>query len=78
MISFATLELSRVIFSKAWRAGYTVICINSAFTRMIDNRKTQNPSKFEKGTARYNEFHCKSMWHHLWIESTAVEVKMYK
>ena len=37
MISFATLEQSRVILSQAGRPHlYIVICINAAFTKMID------------------------------------------
>ena len=36
MISFAILEQSRVILSQAGQARYTVICVNPAFTKMID------------------------------------------
>ena len=58
MISFAILEPSKVILSQAGR--YNVICINPAFTKMIDGtEKPQIPSKFAKLAARYNEFHCK-------------------
>ena len=60
MISFAILEPSKVILSQAGRARYNVICINPAFTKMIDGtEKPQIPSKFAKLAARYNEFHCK-------------------
>ena len=46
-ISFAILKQSRVILSKAGRARYIVICINPAFTKMIDRtEKPKIPSKF--------------------------------
>ena len=41
MISFTILEQSRVILSQAGRARYTVICVNPAFTKMIDG--TEKP-----------------------------------
>ena len=60
VISVAILEPSKVILSQAGRARYNVICINPAFTKMIDGtEKPQIPSKFAKLPARYNEFHCK-------------------
>ena len=47
MISFATLGQSRVIVSQAERARYIVICINPAFTKMIDGtEKPKIPLKF--------------------------------
>ena len=55
-ISFAILEQSRVILSQAGRARYIVICINPAFTKMID--ETEKPT-FAIRAARYNEFRCK-------------------
>ena len=58
-ITFAILEQSRVILSQAGRARYIVICINPAFTKMIDGTgEPKIPSKFAKGAARYNEFRC--------------------
>ena len=43
------LEQSRVILSQAGRARYIVICINPAFTKIIDRtEKTKIPSKFAK------------------------------
>ena len=58
-ISFAILEQSKVILSKAGRTRYIVICINPAFTKMIDGTgEPKIPSKFAKGAARYNEFRC--------------------
>ena len=58
-ISFAILEQSRVILSQAGRARYIVICINPAFTKMIDRtEKPKIPSKFAKRGAQYNEFRC--------------------
>ena len=58
-ISFAILEQSRVILSEAGRARYIVICINPAFTKIIDGTEEPKiPSKFAKGAARYNEFRC--------------------
>ena len=46
-ISFAILEQSRVILSQAGRARYIVICVNPAFTKMIDGtEKTKLSSKF--------------------------------
>ena len=61
-ISFAILEQYRVIHSQAERARYIVICINPAFTKMIDGtEKPKIPSKFAKYIVRYNEFRCKYM-----------------
>ena len=61
MISFATLEQSRVILSQAGRARYIVICINPAFTKMIDGtEKPKIPLNFAKYAARYNKFCCKT------------------
>ena len=40
-ITFAISEQSTVILSQAERARYTVICINLAFTQMIDG--TEKP-----------------------------------
>ena len=41
------------------RARYIVICINPAFTQMIDGtEKPKISSKFAIRTARYNEFQC--------------------
>ena len=59
-IYFAILEQSRVILSQAGQARYTVICINPAFTKMIDGTEKPKISlKFAKRTARYNEFRYK-------------------
>ena len=54
--SFSILEQCRVILSRTGRVRYIVICINPAFTEMID--RTEKP-KFAMHTAWYNEFHCK-------------------
>jgi len=44
VISFAILDQARVILSQAGRARYIVICINPAFTKMINGtKKPQNP-----------------------------------
>ena len=60
VISYAILEQSRVNLSQAWRARYIVICINPAFTKMIDGtEKPKIPSKFAIRAVRYNEFRCK-------------------
>ena len=38
---------------------HIVICVNPAFTKMIDRtEKPKNPSKFAKHTAWYNKFCC--------------------
>ena len=59
--SFAILKQSRVILSQAGGARYNVICINPAFTKMIDGtEKPKIPSKFAIRAARYNEFRCNS------------------
>ena len=59
-IYFAILEQSRVILSQAGQARYTVICINPAFTKIIDGtEKPKIPLKFAKRTARHNEFRYK-------------------
>ena len=58
---FPSLFLSsrRVILSQAGRARYIVICVNPAFTKMIDGtEKPKIPSKFVIRAARYNEFSC--------------------
>ena len=48
-------------FSAKLGARYIVICINPAFTKMIDRtEKPKIPSKFAKRAARYNEFRCNS------------------
>ena len=61
MISFATLGQSRVIVSQAERARYIVICINPAFTKMIDGtEKPKIPLNFAKHAAQYNKFCCKT------------------
>ena len=58
-ISFAILEQSRVILSQAGRERYIMICINPAFTKMIDGtEKPKIPSKFAIRAARYDEFRC--------------------
>ena len=60
MISFAILEQSRVILSEAGRVRYIVICINPAFTKMIDGtEKPKIPWKFAKSATRCNEFPVK-------------------
>ena len=58
MISFTILEQSKVIPIQAGRARCIVICVNPAFTKMIDG--TEKP-KFAIRTARYNEFRCKAL-----------------
>ena len=61
VITSAILEQSRVILSKARRVWYIIICINPAFTKMIDGtEKPKIPFKFAKRAAQYNEFRCKS------------------
>ena len=40
-MSFAILEQSRDILGQAGRAHYIVICINPAFTKMIDGTENQ-------------------------------------
>ena len=51
---------AKVILSQAGRARHTVICINPAFTKMIEGtEKSKIPSKFAKRIAPYNEFRYK-------------------
>ena len=51
---------ANVILSQAGRARHAVICINPAFTKMIQGtEKSKIPSKFAKRIARYNEFRYK-------------------
>ena len=62
MISFAILEQSRVILSQAGRVRYIVICINPAFTKMIDGtEKPKIPSKSAKRAARYNAVNIQAL-----------------
>ena len=61
-IFFAILEQSRVILSQARRACYIVICLNPAFTKMIDwTEKPKIPSMFAIRAERYNKFRGKNM-----------------
>ena len=62
MISFAILEQSSVILSEAGRVRYIVICINPAFTKMIDGtEKLKIPSKSAKRAARYNAVNIQAL-----------------
>ena len=62
MISFAILEQSRVILSQAGRVRYIVICINPAFTKMIDGtEKPKVRSKFAKRAVQYNKLRYKGL-----------------
>ena len=61
-ISFAILEQYRVILSQTGPARYIVICINPAFTKMIDGtEKPKIPSKSAKRAARYNAVNIQAL-----------------
>ena len=56
---FPLLFLNSLEFDQAGRARYNVICINPAFTKVIDGtKKPKISSKFAIRAGWYNEFHC--------------------